>query len=331
MTNFYPWPSIDNFHTVRRNSLTVMKNRFINMPIQYKGKMKLHGTNAGIAFIKGRVYPQSRSQYITVMNDNAGFAKWVFENQTYFENLKLDGYTVFGEWVGPNIMKGTACNLIDRKYWMVFGMIDHKDELVISEPSTIMKYFPSHKDIHIIPWHEFSFTLDWTDVNDCIEKSTQLTNLIEQVELCDPLIKEIFGINGLGEGIVYYPNSNSPFIFRNFAFKAKGLKHKVVKTKALISVDPEKITTVNEFVEMFLTENRLEQGVREVCRGELDFDKKFIGPFLGWVCKDVEKESKAELEENNLTWNDVSKNVQQTARIWFLKKTEEFDNRIAID
>ena len=39
---------------------------------------------------------------------------------------------------------------------------------------------------------------------------------------------------------------------------------------------------------------------------------------MDWVCKDVEKESKDELKESNLTWSQVSGLVNVKARKWFL-------------
>ena len=122
-----------------------------------------------------------------------------------------------------------------------------------------------------------------------------VVNIINQkvadVEKCDPWVKATFGIDGLGEGIVYYPVSAEHAgrdSFSDLSFKAKGEKHKVVKQKSPVQVDPEKVASVDEFSELVLTDARLEQGVIEACDGEYEAEK--IGPFVGRVSKDVSKE-----------------------------------------
>jgi hypothetical protein len=69
-----------------------------------------------------------------------------------------------------------------------------------------------------------------------------------------------------------------------------------------------------------LTEARLEQGARAVAGGDLVFEKKNLGAFIGRVCKDVEKETGDELAAANLAWKEVQKAVSDAARVWFLAK-----------
>jgi hypothetical protein len=108
-------------------------------------------------------------------------------------------------------------------------------------------------------------------------------------------------------------------MFSDFIFKTKGEKHKVVKEKALVHVDPEVAASISDFVTMFVTEPRLEQG--ESNTGAVDM--KNMGPFLKWFCGDVEKESGSELEASGLKWDQVAKDVQVAARDWYKAKAQE--------
>jgi hypothetical protein len=78
---------------------------------------------------------------------------------------------------------------------------------------------------------------------------------------------------------------------------------------------------VAEFVDLVVTGPRLEQGVQEACGGE--YDNKKIGPFIGWVSKDVNKECQDELEASGLTWKQVSKHVTTKARTWYIAQMEK--------
>lgn len=52
---------------------------------------------------------------------------------------------------------------------------------------------------------------------------------------------------------------------------------------------------------------------------------------MGWVCKDVEKESKDELKESNLTWLQVSGLVNVKARKWFLAEINKRGGVVVAD
>ena len=73
---------------------------------------------------------------------------------------------------------------------------------------------------------------------------------------------------------------------------------------------------VEEFVEMFVTDGRLDQGLREASEGR--FNPRFIGPFVNWIANDVEKESKVELAKANLTFGQVKGQVINKARTWYM-------------
>ena len=74
---------------------------------------KLDGTNAQVAISEdGRVFAGSRNRWLSVKDDNYGFAAWVQENRD--ELLKLGPGRHFGEWYGRGIQRGYG--LEDRRF-----------------------------------------------------------------------------------------------------------------------------------------------------------------------------------------------------------------------
>ncbi len=58
----------------------------IKLPeIEFDATVKIHGTNASVVYNKdGSYYVQSRNRIISVNDDNAGFAKFVDDNKTFY-------------------------------------------------------------------------------------------------------------------------------------------------------------------------------------------------------------------------------------------------------
>jgi hypothetical protein len=319
---FVSFPSIEGFHNV------VKESKYYKPKLNYRGKIKLHGTNAGVRVMKNEIAAQSRSQIITPTNDNVGFAKWVEDNKTYFLNLshssQLDNFTIFGEWCGPGIMKGTAINKIPNKIFAVFAiMLGSGDEAtVIISPEkieAILAFRPT--DIHVLPWCCEPFAVDFSEYNTLQGIADALNQYVSEIEHSDPWVKTTFGIEGTAEGAVYYPSDGADIkrsIFSDFTFKAKGEKHKVVKTKESVQIDPEVVAGAKEFVTAFVTEARLEQGLAAI-GGVADMKK--TGDFLKWIGQDIKKESVDELIASGLTWDQVQKEVTTAARTWFRDKS----------
>ena len=70
---------------------------------------KLDGTNAQVFIDEDlNIFAGSRNRWLTIQNDNFGFARWVTENQD--ELLKLGIGRHFGEWWGQGIQRGYGLN-----------------------------------------------------------------------------------------------------------------------------------------------------------------------------------------------------------------------------
>ncbi len=319
------WGSIELLHNLYR----ILERMGEKPKVTYRAKVKLDGTNAGVqVFCDGKVATQSRTQVITPKNDNLGFANWVDRNLEYFSNLASSEHlTIFGEWCGQGIQKRTAISKIDRKVFVVFAMqfggVDGQVPRLEIDPKKICDYFPHHNDIFVLPFYDNPITIDFGDQAQLKSQTEVLNQMVQEVENLDFWVKETFGIEGIGEGLVFYPEISDPvngLSYSELFFKAKGEKHQVVKTKKRVQVSPEKVASIEEFVRLFVTEPRLEQGVTEACQGELDIKK--MGVFLQWFANDVKKESVDELECAQLTWKDVNKAVSKAAREWYQKRIQ---------
>jgi hypothetical protein len=329
------WTSINLLHNVVRTYDYLLENDGLALPtVQYRGKIKLHGTNCGVQIHEDGVFPQSRTTMLELPSgDYKGFARWVHQkgpnsgtdHEHYFRTL-TPGITIFGEWCGPGVEKKAAIAKHDRKVWAVFGIqVGYgEDARIIYDPEEIAGYLHGSagwmpKNMHILPWHGVELTLNYADQAAFEAEVAKLNELILSIEAEDPWVKEVFGISGVGEGLVFYPvgehaSSNSERLGRTM-FKAKGVKHSKVRTREPVVIAPEVVASVEGFVEHMVTDNRLEQAVSEACGGEAHM--RHTKAFIDWLTADVLKESEAELEAAGLEWGPlVIKAVQARGRTW---------------
>ncbi|TNE47310.1 MAG: hypothetical protein EP343_20325 [Deltaproteobacteria bacterium] len=332
------WTSIQQLPNLRVN-LEKVKERegdsFVYPVLTFKGKIKLDGSNAAVQLSPdGSVVAQSRTRLLTVEDDNYQFAQWVEAHRDYFAALgkSLGPAIVFGEWCGKGIQRKVAIAGIDRRVLAVFAIQygDHNtNEATIDiEPARIRSLLPDHPDIFVLPWYKESITLDFGNTETLQEASQTLNEWVEAVETRDPWVSENFGVDGVGEGLVMYPyleEAKTQPIPRDpctdFMFKAKGEKHRVVRQKQAVQIDPEVAKHVDDFVAMFVTPARLEQAIGETCERPLTM--KELGGFLKWIGHDIQKESVAELEASGLEWKQVSKPAMNAARQWFFQEIKQ--------
>jgi tRNA-binding EMAP/Myf-like protein len=316
------WTSIESLHHIRQEISS-------NTNVTYRAKIKLDGTNGGVRiFPDGRIFAQSRTQIITPESDNMGFAAWVDRHQDYFRSLKSDrAIAIYGEWCGRGIQKRTAISQLNRQIFAIFaiqyGGCDGMVAQLEVRPDAIAKILPKktqeiEDDLFILPFYGEAIALDFGDTEQLKAAAAKLNEMVKTVEAIDPWVRDTFGIEGMGEGLVMYPDTDGLVMregYTELMFKAKGEKHQVVKTKQPVQIEPEVAASIDEFVELFVTQSRLEQAVTEACQGQYDLPK--TGQFLKWLMRDIQKESKAELTAANLTWKQVNKSVATAAKNWY--------------
>lgn len=333
------WTDIEQVHHLRKRFNHRFSKTGQKQPlVSYKAKIKLHGTNAGIQIHEGgTVVAQGRNRVLggeSKKDDNMGFGKWVMQTRDYWSKQILSNcssITVYGEWCGQGIQHGCSISLVPKKMFCVFALhfnFKNTDEPNLSIDPVMIRSYLSELDgapegLHIIPWFPGGdIVLDYSDPVQLQESCDLINELVLEVEKCDPFVKETFGVEGMGEGLVYYPVN---FGYRrcdvaSYMFKAKGEKHRTVKTKKAASIDPVHAKNVADFVELVVSEARLEQGLQEVCGGEADIKK--TGDFLKWVGQDVHKECQVELDAACLSWKDVGKGISKRAALWFKEKAQ---------
>ena len=336
MAKFHAWADIENFHNVRK---TVTKyTQLLNMQptVRYKAKVKLHGTNAAVQISPdGEVCAQSRTAIITTEHDNAGFARWVKDTEKSWQGLANKSYTVLmcGEWCGPGIMKGVAISQIPQKIFAVFALrliADATHEMFIVDPTVLREFVSAVPNVHVIDWYDEGkeFEVEWlSHVENFAPVLKNINECVENVEKSDPWVKKTFNVDGIGEGLVFYPvspaHSNSYKSFSDLSFKAKGALHQTVNKTKPVQADPTVMENAKAFAEMTVTAARLEQGARSVSGGELIFDAKNTGAFIKWIVNDVHKETSAELAASGLDEKTVNKACSERARLWYLDQIKK--------
>jgi hypothetical protein len=325
---FTAWTEIELFHVLRRTFKEI--NPEGDHTVTYRAKVKLHGSNAAVTHLPdGTLECQSRTAIITPESDNAGFARWVMSQKDHWLRVIPVGWTVFGEWCGPGIQKGMGLNQIPTRVFAVFAMVHREHGRLITEPAEIDRNLaqPLVPKMYVIPWYgDFVVTVNWDETPEGLAPVIDQINAeVAAVETCDPWVKFNFGVEGMGEGLVFYPmGQRTPEATYTYLrmFKAKGEKHKTVATKAPAQAEPEVAKNLADFAVLVVTEARLDQGAQAVKPdgATMVYDMKRMGDFLKWISKDVDKECQTELSASGLNAKAAMKAVSERARKWYLAK-----------
>jgi hypothetical protein len=329
--------SIEQFRNVVSN--VIKTSEYNNEPvpiITFNGTVKLHGTNCGIGYKPGfPIWAQSKRRILNTekIMDNAGFCEFVMSNEeiitTYIESLDLsleknEHCIFFGEWCGEGIQKGVAISNLSKRF-IIFeiqkvtpvetgsgaGCETGRDMSIRTHyPISFVKsvMIPEHSIWNIYLFKTYSIDIDFkcprSSQNALIKMTTEVEN--------ECPVGKYFGVSGIGEGIVWRGDK--------YIFKVKGEKHSVTKVKKLASVDVEKLTSINKFIEYAVTETRLQQAWVE---SVTVFKMTSMGNFLRWMVNDIIKEETDTLLSNNLTIKQVSKNISLISCNWFKVKLNQ--------
>lgn len=327
MPEFRKWKSINKF-----SDAFVKAQKFGVQKFKYRGKIKLHGTNSGIQFENGIAYPQKRSDFITVYNDNCGFAKFVSELDFAAPEENM---IVYGEWAGPGVQKTDAVTKIDHKTFFVFSVLDIANQVMVVDPDEIEEMLTpvfgenmQEKNVCILPWHTEELELDFSRQNQCQKFIDDVMKEVDEVIANeDPYIKQTFGVEGPGEGLVMYGIAGQQFdgtalpydVLLDYIFKAKTESHSVQKSKNRNHVAPERPEGIDDFISIFYTEQRFEQMLNQI-GGEATREK--TGDFMKAVMSDVYKESTQEILLADFEWKDVPKYAAPVVKTWWFKKCD---------
>lgn len=287
--------------------------------IEFEGTVKLHGTNAGIIKNGEEIYCQSRKEVLDYpKRDNYGFALFVHKRKEILKEIfatisQKQECAIYGEWCGGNIQKGVGLTELEKMF-VIFGVKIYEPEPEwVNVEQQLIKKFNEHGIYHIKQFPYFKMTIDFNRPKDY---QNELVELTQQVEQQCPVSK-FFGIDGIGEGIVW-KGITEGWTSSRYWFKVKGDKHSSSKIKKLAPVDTEKIKNAQKFAEYAVTESRLNQALEHV---ELDIKK--TGEFIKWILNDIMKEEADTMADNDLSKQNIGGSISKIARDWFFKKIQE--------
>lgn len=305
--------------------------------MEFKGSVKLHGTNAGVRFenVKSstgnmtmtQITGMSRSSLLDATDKNKkhmGFAQFVDDkapklHQLYknFCDLHVDlpngsKLEIFGEWVGKGVLKGCAIHKMPTKRWFVFGASVTLADGSVSWYDT--EFLDCGEDDLIINIYDFGCFTVIVDPNDPEPARSVLEVLVSRVERQCPVALE-YGCVGIGEGLVY----SHIFEGKKAMFKTKGMEHKIASTKQKVNIAPEIVAGGEKFAAYAVTLNRVTQAMANLQAN----DRSFTGRVLQAVAKDVLDEESDVLAESGLTWKQVANFVNSAAREIFFTELEK--------
>lgn len=286
--------------------------------ITFQGTVKLHGTNASVVVTKDSVYAQSRERVITTEEDNAGFARYVKENEEVFRELanpiinrdnSFANHNVvfYGEWVGKGVQKGVGISEIDKSLFLfgvkLAGVDPDQPEVDYScwvEPG-VVKNNSDIRFFNITDYQTWEIDIDFNNPEKVVNDLIVLTERV--AEKCPVALRH--GVEGHGEGIVWTGFHDG----HCYRFKVKSEKFNTTNGsgKALAPVDTEKLESVEKFVEFAVTTTRVLQACESVRNGKLRvMDNSDLGAVIKWVMGDINKENSDVLEASGLTMKDIS-------------------------
>lgn len=329
---FRKWKSIDKFSDAYK-----LSQRYGVTKLTYNAKIKLHGTNAGIRIMPdGSLQAQKRSSDISVGNDNAGFAAFVdklVHDEEYCKTWpQMNGVIFYGEWAGKGVQAGDAVSQTDKAFY-IFSIYAPALNKVITDPVEIyiiaMAVFENLSDqkILILPWHyEEDLEVNMLDQAEAQKFVDKITADVDAIGEEDPYIRTLYGVSGPGEGLVFYCESITTGLdglldgdqlnemLMGYMFKHKTEAHSVNKSKKRNHVAPEKPEGVEDFIDMFVTEARMNQMIAD---HNIEVDRKNTGVFLKAVMSDIHKESQNEIEAADFEWKVVPKYASPRIRAWW--------------
>ncbi|MFO7563612.1 MAG: RNA ligase family protein [Enhygromyxa sp.] len=304
--------------------------------VRYRGRVKLHGSNAAIVCRPDGLRAQSRNREITPEDDNLGFAGFALAEPTVAAVRELEAelreltrlereqpLALFGEWIGPGVQKGVGVAELSGRQWVLFAVAtrgEDEDRKQYFELPSLGDRFAELGIYSIADGPQYSLELDFGSraalelAADAIEEATAKID-----ERCPWAAR--FGVAGVGEGIVWQPLDRH-FGDSELFFKSKGTRHQVAARKPKSQrkgslLDPEQLASVEAFVAYAVTGPRLAQGLDYLREQGLAVEMRSLGAYLQWLAADIRRECAAELEHSELEWKQVARPINEAAKTFF--------------
>ena len=312
-------------------------------PIPIIGTVKLHGTHADIVIHSDDTITfQSRNlTHLSTSKDNQGFAaamstkaKVLLELQDLYlsrwRELNLTStldasspVIIAGEWIGSKIQKGVAIAQLSRRFVVVSISINNQWQRDQDYADINLQDHDIYSASRAGIYHA---TLYPEDIQRTISKVGQLA---EEVAARCPFAAT-FGIDGEGEGLVW---KLTPELYN--ANPALWFKTKGGKFKPTFFRPPKKLTSANTVeearraaaavVELWCSEQRLEQGWDVLREKGIERDMSGLEEFLKWVQQDILVEEKAYIKKHRVDEAQLNIEIGKLARVWYLSRLGKID------
>ena len=344
MKEFTKFSHIDQFRQVYKEMLSraqfvgkddtghaIYDNTIIPKPVQFYGTVKLHGTNSSVCECNRERWFQKRSDFVVIDHDNAGFAAFATQKKEAFDKLfgiiyqefglKEDYiYCIYGEWFGKGVQKSVAVSDLSKRFAIFDVVICNGNEKFHLPPNFIKTLVDPENDIYnVFLFKTYEIEINFEHPETAVEELNRLT--LEVEEHCPA--GQYFGVDGIGEGIVW--NHRTEDGVNVYRFKTKGEKHsntKVKKIGEVVGITPEEIKSINEFVDYSLTQNRLEQGLKEIF-GDSEPNQSGIGNFVKWCVSDVMREEADTIAMNKFKVKFVVNSLNSKARNFIMEELKK--------
>jgi hypothetical protein len=359
------FPSIESYRKVIAQVKKQAKYYQENMPVvRYEGRVKVHGVNMSVAMLgeyklNPKMWVQSRNQILTMFDHPAlcfGFRPFFKKSRRFFEemfNLVHGEYmghlpygnntitVIYGEWAGKDVLGGSAMAQVEQAF-LVFGVAFYLAECTDDESLRKSQVWLDNDTVRSIVFtvrHLFGskapriYSIDafkkWSvdiDFGRPEEIQTRLVEITQEVENECP-VANTFGVAGIGEGVVWSPNTGDVPRWlrsceRELVFKVKGAAHSPTHVKVMAAPNPEKLASVKDFVTATVTEVRLQQGLEYMKSSGILVIKANTSAFVKWVCGDIIKEEKDVIEASGLDLKEALRFASREAMIWYKERVK---------
>ena len=318
---------------------------------------KIHGTNIGVSFdiIEGKVdrdsmIPQSRNQelyepssnnygaytFMTERTDTlADIADYVLSNIKDIKDCKK--VYIFGEYAGKGIQAKSALTNVDKKF-LPFATVTFVDaeensyEVLYNDfdTSEFRDIWRRARAKDILPLGAYQFEGIYVRAegqSNLSELCNHWVKRVEELEKNSPFGNYLGVPNNIMEGVViniwdtYHRGQlNKP----SYKVKVKGDEHKASGVKVKRRQAKELNDKENELLKLATDVGRFEQAVSVLFKEKSkDIEFTGIGDYLKWINQDIQVELKDLIEDPEVSYKNIQKDVARQAKAFFVKAMEE--------
>jgi hypothetical protein len=324
---FYGFPHIERFSNIHDELKKNYKERILPT-YKFIGSVKVHGSNTSVIMLAdGSLQYQSKNNVLAEHFDNSNFKTFMMQRHANLlllfaeikKNIKPKNAIIgiYGEYAGKGIQKHVAVSMVDP-FFVIFAIrIYCKNNYWLSFDEFRNIKCVEERIINITDFPMYEIEINFNDV----ELSQSLLNKYTEDVCYNCPVGKYFGIDGMGEGVVWHAidsarrgNKNELF---GFMFKTKQfeMNHPVI----------DKSDIIKEFIRWNITEELLNQGISNIVEifklTKENYIEK-IDDFSKFVLNDILREERIIIREQKFNLKDMEKlkkSIINTARDWYIQ------------